>query len=205
MILKIHNTILQIELEEEFSTPVDCLIVSDDVNLIMRQSESILKPKKIAPEDLKKIIAEANRKLPKRLGSIIVAREKKATAYGKSFPAAHLFIAVVYNLELSPPCQKRFVEKALKACFKKAEALNAANLALNPIGCEHHGISLQTFAQILCQISLKHIKRDSSLKTIFLLLSSKEECNLIMESLSSLKAIQAIMPETGMKRNFLEM
>jgi len=205
MILKIHNTILHIELEEEFSSPVDCLIVVDDVNLIMRQPEAILKPKKTPPEDWKKIIENAKRKLPKKLGSIVIAQGKEATAYGKSFPVAHLFIAIVYNFELSPPCQKKFLEKALKACFKKAATLNVTNLALNLIGSKNQGISLQTFVQILSLLCQKHIKKESTIKSIFLLLSSEKELNLIMESLSSLKAIRAIMPEASIKQNFLKM
>jgi len=205
MILKLHNIILQIQLEEEFSTSVDAVIVSDDVNLIMRQGEIALKPKKIEAEDFKKILAQARKKLPKALGSVILAQGKEAIAYGKRFPATHLLIAIVYNFEKSPPCQKKFIEKALKACLKKAESLKVRTLALSPIGCEHKGISLEVFAKILSRLCLKSIKSSSSIKKIFLISSSPEERNLIIEYLSCLKAIKAIMPKIQVDKKLREM
>ena len=205
MILKLHNIILHIQLEEEFSTSVEAAIVSDDVNLIMRRGEITLQPKKIEAEDLKKLLVQARKKLPKALGSVILTQGNEAIAYGKRFLAAHLLIAIVYNFDLSPPCQKKFIEKALKACLKKAEGLKVRTLALSPIGCEHKGISLEVFAKILSRLCLKSIKSNSSLKKIFLLSSSLEERNLIIEYLSSLKAIKAIMPKIHLEKKLREM
>jgi O-acetyl-ADP-ribose deacetylase (regulator of RNase III) len=205
MILKLHNIILQIELEKNFSAPVEGLIVSDDVNLIMRPGEITFSPKKSAPEDWNKLVAQARKKLPKKLGSVITAEGRDAHAYGKHFPVAHLFIAIIYNFDLVQPCQRKFVEKALRACFKKAAALKLTNIALNPIGCAFKGIPLEEFSQILIELSKYQLKKKSSLQNIFLILSSQEEQNLIVEHLKSQDAIKGVMPEIRVNKNFLKM
>jgi O-acetyl-ADP-ribose deacetylase (regulator of RNase III) len=205
MILKLQNIILQLELEKNFSIPVEGLIVSDDVNLIMRPGEITLSPKESTEKDWNKVIAQAGKKLPKKLGSVITEEGRKARAYGKHFPVTHLFIAIIYNFDLEQPCRRKFVERALRACFKKAAELKLTNIALNPIGCAYKGIPLKEFSKILVEISEYQMKKKSPLQNIFLLLSSQKEKHLIIEHLKYLDVITGIMPEVSENKNFLEM
>lgn len=154
---------LDLVVGEQPPAATEVLVVSQDVNLIMGESE----PVEESAESAEEILAHCAQAQPRRLGSVVLGRRRARPPL--------LLQAVVYDFARTPPTCEAHVFEALVGCFELVRARGLTTLAVQPLGTSHGGLDPGAFLRLLTQVCYSSAELGTSLKRVHLLLASPDE------------------------------
>jgi hypothetical protein len=153
---------LELALGDEAAVP-EALIVPQDVNLIMGEV-TVIEETGETPGDA---VAAAATTTPRAPGSVVVGPRRPGLPL--------LFQAVVYDFQRSPPTCEEHVFAALLTALEEARARGVRGLGVQPVGTAHGGLSAERFLHLLSQVCYSAAELGTSLRRVYLLLSSADE------------------------------
>lgn len=156
------GTRLDLDLQggEDLPAAAGALVVPQDVNLIMGETEVVEE----TAESPTQVAARAARARPARPGSVRVLRGSSGDLL--------LLEAVVYDFDRSPSTSAGVVLEGLVGAFEAAHARNVSVLAVKPLGTDGSGLLAEQFLRLLVQVCYTAAELGTSLRHVHLLLES---------------------------------